>query len=337
MQNAALVIQKPSEEKEEAALVFEEQQQEGKGQVSSGLIPQSGTVPLPGPVGEVFDTPAASKGDADAWRREFGVSLRIWRVRDRWQADVNLSRCLEEQRRGWPLGKQVPPQHGWEVLSVERTFERLIGGSASISRYGDGEFGVINGDRDVAHGMERGSKRLAEKLERIANLGGQPDTIGLCVGLMPVYDIPTLRRMDKKGEAFFTRIGRSPAMAAVARCFPSPGLYCSTSVTRVDHRPDLGQAWFVARWRHVFAGKLVVFVGPTVGTHFREEARVHPDGVFKCAAVVYHVPVPRQQAFAGHDDHVASALQAWRAAGEQHPRLERMVVVVAGPLGTALH
>jgi hypothetical protein len=140
-----------------------------------------------------------------------------------------------------------------------------------MARYRDGEFKPLDRNHwNIAHGMEDGSERLTQKLHLAADLGGQPDAIGLCFALVPLFDIPTLNLMDRGGQNTFIhgtwRKGSVGAarVKSMARPCPSPGRYGSTSVTHPDHRQDLQSAWFYAHWHRVFAGKFVIFVGPTV-------------------------------------------------------------------------
>merc|ERR1719491_1926861 len=125
--------------------------------------------------------------------------------------------------------------------------------------------------------------------------------------MVPVHQKNTTDKMDPKGRKFHD--GWRRHMDYFWHHWFPQGRYCTTSVTRPDHRTDLPVRYFWDQWRRVFRGRAVLFVGPTVSSkpHHPHE-QLAPHGVFQCASYVVHVPAPREKAFKSHDSILARIL-----------------------------
>lgn len=248
--------------------------------------------------------------------------------------DVDLTKCHPFHSR---LNREeVNDKHAqkmWHVLSVEKTAQFLSQGGG-IARFGDGEWklqarvsGIIN------KGMEEGSKRLTHKLQQLPRIGNKSalsvhvgsSDIPFCIGMVPLFDKDELRKGSKAFYEFHMDWRQNFKKDHTGHYFPS-GSYCSTSITRPDHRPDLPVEWWLSTWQGFTAGLRALFIGPE---EIPNKSIVYK-AIFACATEVAHVFVPVSKAFASHDRILAEIVRTWN---DKHLQV---ALVTAGPLATVL-
>merc|ERR1712178_581993 len=96
----------------------------------------------------------------------------------------------------------------------------------------------------------------------ISTPGTMRAPIPFCVGMIPCQQKNTADKMELKSRLFHDHWRN--AQRYFWRYFFPRGTYCTTSVTRPDHREDLKPRIFWDQWRRVFRGRAVLFVGPTI-------------------------------------------------------------------------
>lgn len=251
--------------------------------------------------------------------------------------DVDLRLCMPQESPGGAAHDGT----SYKILSVEET-ARFLERGGSIARFGDGEWKLqaTSDSHTINRGMEAGSKRLMKKLRQIPRVGGKSSgnfyvragkrKVPFCVGIVPLWDDATLSRGTPNFKAFHIRWRKQFAEDKSATYFP-PGTYCSTSITRPDHRIDLREEWWLDKWQGLARGKRVLYVGPE-DIPLNREWKEHEafDAIFACAVKVVRVYIPPKQAFASHDTIVARIVKAWHAEDLQ------LAFITAGPLGTVL-
>merc|ERR1711871_1054431 len=169
----------------------------------------------------------------------------------------------------------------YEVWGLEKTFAFIKNGS-SISRFGDGELRLMEGAKHINHGMEIGGKQLRMKLNVVAKLGGCNHD-KFCIGLVDMFKQYDKQSVNSHNNWFVHPQHRRRYQGLVTRFFPK-GVYCSASITRLDHWPELTKDQLEGHWREVFANKTILIVsGRNMSGH---------EPVFKLSKAVYVAPPP---------------------------------------------
>eukprot|EP00746_Dinoflagellata_sp_MGD_P084858 gnl/MRDRNA2_/MRDRNA2_33644_c0_seq1.p1 gnl/MRDRNA2_/MRDRNA2_33644_c0~~gnl/MRDRNA2_/MRDRNA2_33644_c0_seq1.p1 ORF type:complete len:528 (+),score=89.20 gnl/MRDRNA2_/MRDRNA2_33644_c0_seq1:106-1689(+) len=280
---------------------------------------------------------------ADALQQKFGKPLMLVKGPP-WELDIDMEKC-HGHLKPEGTGKVI---QDWKIMSVEESLDWLIQTGGSVARFGDSEYSLtVKHSGSLVHGMQTMTPRMQHKMQQVARLGGgtlekkknkaahggDGNHPPYCIGQMPLYDKGQFDKMNAKNKAFFR--GWLQASNKQWHDFFPPGHYCSTSITRPDHRPDLKHAYFVEQWQKVFNGRTVIFAGPTVNHKFPGGWRLSPIGIFRCAKSVVHVPVPRRQAFADVDAILGRILAAWLYE-ERRTGLIPIVGLMIGPTATIL-
>lgn len=196
-----------------------------------------------------------------------------------------------------------------KVYSEEQSLERLIQSRKSITRFGDGEFKLIIGERHKS--FQDVNETLNQRMLEVLR-SSDPNVF---VAIHPVRDFDSLGRIWQK---FIIRIGREVlGLLDTDRIYDSTGLF---------HRlPTGSRAEFTQRVqliKSLWAGrKVVIVVGKGSRFHFEHE-------LFDNVASVDYVYGPAKNAFHEYD----SILQEVQA----YDKTQYLILLVLGPTATVM-
>ncbi len=176
-----------------------------------------------------------------------------------------------------------------KVMSTEETLKYILDNKVSVSRYGDGELGII---RNYDIGFQRSSSKLRERLIEVAT---KPIDNHICCVPFPIAHIEkSLKREQKKW--WIDQIGL--LYGIWNRYFKSQTIIGDTQISRfyMDYRNDKIACIAINQWKQIWKDRDILIVEG-------ENTRLGVgNDLFNSARSIRRILCPEADAFSSYDE-----------------------------------